>query len=739
MRLKFLASLSCTLAALAVAVHAQTTAPADEPMVNGAKLGSVATSTLSTPKPAYWSGEIFPLTHTLSVKRSALQTTGAAYDWTATGFNAEEWSRPTQSSEGDRTVITQTTRAYTSQTGAVKLPGGEQELVLITRTIESTFGNQTETGKFKLTSSTPQITFQPLPQPAPGAFAGAVGDFTLTSKLSTTSVNAGESVTWTLQLTGAGNWPEIRSLPARAISKDFDYVKPVIKRSLQRDSLFDGDLTEEILLIPTKTGTYQLGPIKFVYFNPKEGKYQMLTSETVTLTVGGSDTGLSATRKSDAAKGAHEGERLIVPDAPPVLPLGPLEKSASGLAPFSPAKLFFVALIPVAGILIFWLRLAAAHRWQTDPLRDRRSARTRIAAIIAQLDKKSDLPHEEVRALLFAWQKATAEFGGVSTATPSPSEIAKAIEHTSRGTVGSSWAQLWRDANRTLFGHEHPLPADWSLRAKAALSDNPLPAVPVVALFARRNLLPFLSLVALALTVTPSLKAVDAGGAAYLAGDFEKAEASWREAVTARPMDAAARYNLSLAAAQQDRWAESATQALAAFCLNPRDQAIRWQFNLSLDRSGIEQPTFTGLARGEGFFKIARQFSPGGWGLVLVLSSVVFALALGFFLKVAFGKKSRGSYWLSASLASLSLLVGVSAVFSIKAYGQLADRDIAVVSQATLLCTVPTDVNPGQKTSPLPAGSLARVDRSFLTWSHVVFSNGQTGWVRTELLTFLYK
>jgi hypothetical protein len=52
---------------------------------------------------------------------------------------------------------------------------------------------------------------------------------------------------------------------------------------------------------------------------------------------------------------------------------------------------------------------------------------------------------------------------------------------------------------------------------------------------------------------------------------------------------------------------------------------------------------------------------------------------------------------------------------------------------------VPTEIDSTQKTVPLPAGSLARVDRTFLGWSRLVFPNGQTGWVRTDWVTSLYE
>jgi hypothetical protein len=69
----------------------------------------------------------------------------------------------------------------------------------------------------------------------------------------------------------------------------------------------------------------------------------------------------------------------------------------------------------------------------------------------------------------------------------------------------------------------------------------------------------------------------------------------------------------------------------------------------------------------------------------------------------------------------------------------LAQRDIAVVAQTTLLRSVPTEATNALKTSPLPAGSLAVVDQTFLGWSRLIFPNGQTGWVRTDAVVTLYR
>ena len=59
----------------------------------------------------------------------------------------------------------------------------------------------------RVRSNSLQLDVQPLPQPAPEGFSGAVGQFELKSTLAPAQLKTGEPVTWTLTLSGTGNWP----------------------------------------------------------------------------------------------------------------------------------------------------------------------------------------------------------------------------------------------------------------------------------------------------------------------------------------------------------------------------------------------------------------------------------------------------------------------------------------------------------------------------------------------------
>jgi hypothetical protein len=76
---------------------------------------------------------------------------------------------------------------------------------------------------------------------------------------------------------------------------------------------------------------------------------------------------------------------------------------------------------------------------------------------------------------------------------------------------------------------------------------------------------------------------------------------------------------------------------------------------------------------------------------------------------------------------------------SLHRYGLATDARTAVVWHATTLRSIPTEADTAQKTSPLSAGSLAVIDRSFLGWIRLAFPDGQTGWVRNEDVVRLYR
>lgn len=696
-------------------------------VVGGVPLSEVARSRIETPQETHWAGELFPFTLRATVSQRVYSSVASDFEWAPDDLIFQEWSAPQTSQNGSNVEVYRTTRGYMKMAGTVRLPDTQQVATLVT----SYAGDRSAvTDRFIIPTSGPVVRVKALPTPAPAAFNGAVGDFVIESTLSKTEVNVGDSVTWTVRLHGVGNWPEITRLPARVVPKDVQAMAPVLKREFAENAVFEGALTEDVLLLPSRAGAFVVGPLRFVFFDPREGKYQLYTSQTHTLQVAeGKSASEQVTKTPDG--------RTLVPVAPPLLPLDPESSRVLGRMPLSPALLLAAivcGLIVVAGC---WLKFARERSLRTDPLYPRRRAFAELEALMAVFKKSGHSP-EELRRHLYAWQKHVAELAGIATAMPGAEAIAAALEGADHRSSGSSWVTLWQEANRAIYGSTPTLPYDWEMRASAALSDIKLKPVPFAAVFLRCNLLPYAAALALvAALCTQSLHAAPVED--YNKGDFAAAEKGWRELAAKDPLDAHLRYNLALAASQQNRWSESVALSLAAFSLAPRDPSIQWQFALSLERSGIENPAFTGFAGKSLKYRIARLFSPSEWTLVGCLAAIIGGVSGGLLLLGWYRMRSWKYRAFAGGGALACALVVCATWMSLHCWGPLAEPATVVIARNSLLCSVPTEIDVTQKTVPLPAGTLAKVDRTFLGWSRLVFPNQQTGWARTDAIVPLYR
>jgi hypothetical protein len=295
---------------------------------SGLSLESVVTARFQVPREV-WAGEVFPLTYNLSILRRYAHSLGGELEWAPAPLRIEEWSKPEQREAvingENHIIVSQATRALIATPGTGALNAGNQLVNIVKGT---DMWGRANLDQFAVTSDRPSVTVKPLPPGAPAAFNGAVGKFTLESKVVPTSANIGDPITWTLTLSGTGNWPDLPGLPAREASKDFRVVQPQAKRTNKDGALFESTLTEDVVLIPTKAGTYTLGPVSFSYFDPAKGDYQTITAPRTSVTITAlpappSSNGTSAPRTDAVTPGdnnASQKSALTPPGAPAAIP-----------------------------------------------------------------------------------------------------------------------------------------------------------------------------------------------------------------------------------------------------------------------------------------------------------------------------------------------------------------------------------------------------------------------------------
>ena len=743
----------------------------------------------------FWAGEVFPVSYTLDLARRFRPRPPGPVVWKPAPLSIEDWEQPAQFEStvaGEpRIGLNYKTRGYVATPGSYKIPAATQEVVLVVETNGGLFGFPSpELFQHTVTTNEPSLTIKPLPDGAPADFGGAVGQFSLTSKVVPTTVAVGEPVTWTLELRGTGNWPDVHGLPAREVSKDFKVLQPQAKRTPSESKLFDATLAEDVVLIPTKPGTYTLGPVSYSYFDPAAGAYRTVETDkaTVTITPPGSAESASpslftppssAASKPAATTSTYTPHLAAATTAPAGIPRDPLSGTESGLAPLRALSCGLWLLASVLWLIPAWLVMAALRARLTDPLRARRKAREHLGQILAHMSATST-PQERIQAL-HAWQRQTATLLDVAHAAPNATMLTRQSRDPDGKILASPeanhWEKLWGESDRALYGNRNLLPDDWVVRAEAALEATRVPGWQLSSMFHQRNLLPWfggdnrgvrkyragaivnvviavfclLSIGPKAFGETPTDSPAAEAAAkpliifassreAYDAGDFPAAEQGWRAAVTRDPTDWVARHNLGLALAQQGHWPEAAAQWTSAFLLNPRHESVRWHLALGYERADYTPPGLGEFAVASGPHLLARLASPAEWQWLLVGAVLVFAGGLLLFLLLAYRDAAGAWTWPAAGAATATgLLLALCAVMSLHFYGEAADPHAAIAWHQVLLRSIPTEADTQQKTSSLPAGSLGVVDKEFLGWVRLAFDNGQTGWVRQQDIVWLYR
>lgn len=129
------------------------------------------------------------------------------------------------------------------------------------------------------------IEVKPLPSGKPAAFSGGVGDFTMTSEISTNQLKANEAVTVTVNIKGTGNLRLIKN-PEVQFPNDFEVYDPKITQNTRNTAGgVTGSKTIEYVAIPRFGGEFEIPAIQFSYFDLKSNSYKTIRSESYKLHV----------------------------------------------------------------------------------------------------------------------------------------------------------------------------------------------------------------------------------------------------------------------------------------------------------------------------------------------------------------------------------------------------------------------------------------------------------------------
>ncbi|QXD14535.1 BatD family protein [Rhodocaloribacter litoris] len=585
------------------------------------------------------------------------------------------------------------------------------------------------------------ITARPLPDGAPPAFRGAVGQFEMRTTVDRAEVDLGGSVQLRVTLSGTGNLATLAP-PVFNPPGVFEVYDPQVDLTIDRSGRhIRGTKTFTYVLVPRSNGTFELPPVTFAFFDPEQGQYRTLRSAPHPLHVRGT--------MPRAAPATATSAGLPVDDI-----AGPLVRAdgwvKTGRTPLHrqhwPYLLLVLPALALAG-------LAAYRRYVTRLATDVAYARRRRAHPVARRHLK------QAAALLEACTR-----GNEAEARAFYAELDRAV----RGFVGNrlnvaeaglTRAQLderlaaagvapacREDLHRLLDACDHarfaPVPSDRAAMEEAldragrliVLLDEQLDRPPAPATRPGPRVL--LMMAALVLfgaarapaQVTEAVRHFDAGNRLYAEGDYRGALEAYERALATGFASGALYLNLGNAYYRLDELGQAIRYYEKARRLLPESREV--SHNLRITRSrAVDQFSQVPVPFWRGWWQKAVA-ALGARGFFLVgLSGYLTALGLAG-LRIW---RARPHAWHRRMLTLAALVggVGLVAAFGASVAEEGGRRAVVVVEQVELR-TRPGET--GEAALTVHEGLVVDVTGEDGGWIAVRLPNGVTGWLRAGTL-----
>ncbi len=131
----------------------------------------------------------------------------------------------------------------------------------------------------KVSSNSASVNVLPLPEPQPAGFSGAVGKFSVDSRLIGNSFRTNEPATLIYTISGTGNIKYLEE-PQIDFPSEFEQYSPKsdIQASVSGNNV-TGKMVIEYTFVPQNIGDFRIGGDKFVYFNPATKEYVTLDTQ----------------------------------------------------------------------------------------------------------------------------------------------------------------------------------------------------------------------------------------------------------------------------------------------------------------------------------------------------------------------------------------------------------------------------------------------------------------------------
>ncbi|HXV28150.1 MAG TPA: BatD family protein [bacterium] len=134
------------------------------------------------------------------------------------------------------------------------------------------------------------LVVKPLPEEGkPANFQGAVGNFRMSATVDRRTVKQNEPITMKLVIEGEGNIETLKQPELPELDNFKVYESDTSSQLFKTGNVIGGRKTFEIVFIPTKPGSLAIPGLSFSYFDPRQARYQTLSSQEFQVQIEPSD------------------------------------------------------------------------------------------------------------------------------------------------------------------------------------------------------------------------------------------------------------------------------------------------------------------------------------------------------------------------------------------------------------------------------------------------------------------
>ena len=597
------------------------------------------------------------------------------------------------------------------------------------------FENDYVTQRQRVTTPAITVKVSALPGGAPAGFSGAVGEYSVSAKLSKDALKTHDAASLIVTVTGKGNVSLVEA-PKIDFPPDFEAYDVKTTSGTDRSGT-SGSKTFEYPFIPRSPGEFTLPPVKFSYYDVKNRRYATASTDSLKLSV---ERGAGG-----AARPSQDGTGTLTVDRKGVKNLGEDIRFIKTKTSLSEDKGFFVGKAgywTIVGLLLLaaaaiWLSLRklAARRADVAGSRGRKATRQalkrlKLAGDFLNKNLYTAFYEELHRALMsFVSDKLTMDMADQSKENIAAALSARGVPEA---TVSSftdlldacEYARYAPDAGHDAM-NAHYEQAVSVITAIDSSMKKGVSAAPAATLLALLLMLPLGA--GAAESYPDSLW--KAGVDAYSAGQWAQAAADWTDLTATGLRSKELYYNLGNAWFKAGQIAPAILNYERALRLDPSDSDVR--YNLEFARAQTqdridEVPEFILKTWTQ---KLSYLLSSNAWaGLSLFLLALTLALVLLFLLGPTVNARRTGFF--TGIVALLLTLMSWGFARSLKSAAER--HDDAIVMRPVSSVTSSPSSDAAKSLFILHEGTKVKVLDEVSGFTDIELADGRRGWIATS-------